>query len=363
MRLSFLLSTEYPGFRLDAKADLKLDGVTALFGPSGAGKSTLLAAIAGFRSGLGTITADGIDWDGGGTRAVPPHRRPVGMVFQDGRLFGHKSTAGNLNYAARRADPDGPKLDMDDVVAALDLEPLLARSAAKLSGGERQRVAVGRALLTRPKLMLMDEPLAALDRARKAQLLPLIADLPRRFGIPVIYVSHQLDEIVQIADRMVAMHAGCVTGEGPVAEMISSLDPALTGRFEASSVLEGRVAALDEGFRMLAVDLGQSRLWMPDVGGAALGTNVRVRIRARDVSIATTPMDGLSIRNRLPGRITRIETDGGPFAEVVLDCDGHALRARISRMAVADLGLAEGQQVWALIKSIVFDRRLSLPDA
>lgn len=362
MLLSFALSAEYPGFRLDARAELALEGVTALFGPSGAGKSTVLAAIAGFRPGLGPITADGVTWDGG-ARALPAHRRPVGMVFQDGRLFEHKSTAGNLNYAARRADPDGPALDMEDVITALDLGPLMARPAAKLSGGERQRVAIGRALLTRPQLMLMDEPLAALDRARKAQLLPLIADLPRRFGIPVIYVSHQLDEIVQIADRMVAMHAGRVTGEGPVAEMISGLDPALTGRFEASSVLEGRVAALDEGFRMLAVDLGTARLWMPDVGGAALGERVRVRIRARDVSIATAPIEGLSIRNRLPGRVIRIESDGGPFAEIVLDCGGHTLRARISRMAMADLSLSEGQQVWALIKSIVFDRRLSLPEA
>lgn len=361
MRLSFALAAEYPGFLLDARAGLELSGVTALFGPSGAGKSTVLAAIAGFRPGLGKVTADGTQWDGG-PRPLPAHRRPVGMVFQDGRLFEHKSAAGNLNYAARRADLDGPELDMDDVVAALDLKPLLPRSAATLSGGERQRVAIGRALLTRPRLMLMDEPLAALDRARKAQILPLIADLPRRFGIPVIYVSHQLDEIVQVADRMVAMHAGQITGEGPVAEMISVLDPALTGRFEASSVLDGRVSALDEDFRMLAVDLGAARLWLPNMGRATLGEPVRVRIRARDVSIAIGEVAGLSIRNRLPGRITRIETDGGPFAEIVLDCDGRPLRARISRMAVADLGLAEGQQVWALIKSIVFDRRLSLPE-
>ncbi|MFK7945260.1 MAG: molybdenum ABC transporter ATP-binding protein [Paracoccaceae bacterium] len=358
MELALDLTADFKGFALDVQAELSLAGVTALFGPSGAGKSTVLSAIAGFRPGLGRITAEGQIWQDG-SQMVPAHRRPVGMVFQDGRLFGHKSVSGNLDYAARRADRTGPALDLDSVIEALDLGPLLAQRASQLSGGERQRVAIGRALLTRPRLMLMDEPLAALDRARKAQLLPLIAELPERFGIPVIYVSHQLDEIVQIADSMVAMHGGRVTGTGPVSSMIAKLDPVLTGRFEAGSVLEGQVVALDPQFQMLAVQIGSARLWMPDTGGAALGVEVRVRIRARDVSIAKGPVEGLSIRNRLPGRITGIEADEGPFAEVTMDCGGQVLKARISRMALADLGLAEGAEISALIKSVAFDRRFT----
>ena len=361
MQLSLDLKTSYPGFELTAQADLSLEGVTAMFGPSGAGKSSVLAAIAGFRPGLGRIVADGVTWEDSRTH-LPAHRRPVGMVFQDGRLFGHKTTSGNLRYAARRADPDGPPLDMDEVIAALDLNPLLARRADKLSGGERQRVAIARALLTRPRLMLMDEPLAALDRGRKAQLLPLIADLPRRFGIPVIYVSHQLDEIVQIADSLVAMHDGRITGQGPVVEMIAEADPALTGRFEASSILEGEIVEIAAEFSMLAIRIGSARLWMPAVGTAQLGSKVRARVRARDVSIATAPIEGMSIRNQLPSRITKIETDTGAFAEVMLDCEGWPLRARLSRMGLAELDLQEGQQVWALVKSIVFDRRLTMPE-
>lgn len=361
MQVSLDLHAEWPGFQLAARAELALEGVTALFGPSGAGKSTVLAALAGFRPGIGQITADGTRWQDG-RHMIPAHRRPVGMVFQDGRLFHHLTTRGNLAFAARRADKTGPALDWDGVVAALDIAPLLARRASQLSGGERQRVAIARALLTRPRLMLMDEPLAALDRARKAQLLPVIADLPQRFGIPVLYVSHQLDEIVQIADSLVTMRAGEITGQGPVAAMIARMDAATTGRFEAGTVLEGRVTMLEPAFRMLAIDIAGAPLWMPDVGGAELGEQIRVRIRARDVAIAISPVEGVSTRNQLPATITAIEADDGAFAELALDCAGQNLRARISRMALSDLGLEPGQQVWALIKSIAFDRRLSLPE-
>ncbi len=338
--------------------DERIAGVTAVFGPSGAGKSTILAAIAGFRPGLGRIAFDGAVWQDG-PMTVPAHRRPVGMVFQDGRLFSHLSVAGNLRYAARRADPAGPEIGEDDVIAALDLAPLLNRGTVTLSGGEAQRVAIARSLLTRPRLMLMDEPLAALDRARKAAILPMIAGLPQQFGTPVLYVSHQLDEIVQIADSLVAMQDGRITGHGPVAQMIDDMDPAITGRFEAGSVLQGSVTALEASFAMMAIDIGGHELWMPDVGGAALGDTVRVRIRARDVSRATTRLEGVSIRNQLPGTVTGIDTDQGAFAEVRLDCAGQSLRARISRMALADLSLAPGGEAWALIKSVAFDRRLT----
>lgn len=358
MKLALDLSGTFGDFQLAAETSIDLQGVTALFGPSGAGKSTVLAAIAGFRPGTGSITVDGVSWQSE-RLMLPAHRRPVGIVFQEGRLFEHLTTRANLRYAQKRADRTGPRLDWGDVIETLDLAPLLDRPATALSGGERQRVAIGRALLTRPRLMLMDEPLAALDRARKAALLPLIAELPTRFGIPVIYVSHQLDEIVQIADTLIAMREGRITGHGPVADMIAGMDPAITGRFEAGSVLEGEVNALEPDFEMAAIGIGADKLWVPDVGSARLGERVRVRIRARDVSLSTAHLDAISIRNQLVGTVRGIETDGGPFAEVRMDCAGQALRARISRMALADLRLVPGQRVWALIKSVAFDRRLS----
>ncbi|MEO1492964.1 MAG: molybdenum ABC transporter ATP-binding protein [Pseudomonadota bacterium] len=357
MRVAFDLSAAWGAFQLAAQAEIELTGVTAIFGPSGSGKTTLLKAIAGFAPGLGRVTIAEHIWQGAG-RTVPAHRRPVGYVFQDGRLFEHLSVAGNLDYAAKRASAAGPEIARDAVIAEMDLAPLLPRRPATLSGGERQRVAIARALLTRPQLLLMDEPLAALDRARKAPILRMISALPRRFGTPVLFVSHQLDEIVQIADRLLAVQAGRIIGEGPTAEMLDTMDPEITGRFEAGALLEGRVAEIRPQSAMLGVDIGGALLWIPDVGGLSQGDPVRVRVRSRDVSLALAPVDGLSIRNQIPGVITAVLTDESAFAEVRLTAAGQMLRARVSRMAVEDLGLIPGQAVTALIKSIAFDRRL-----
>lgn len=358
MELRFDLSAVFDGFTLAARADLALAGVTALFGPSGSGKTSILSAIAGFRRGSGSVTVAGKVWQDSRIH-LPPHRRPVGMIFQDGRLFEHLSVSGNLTYASRRADRDGPEILRDDVISWLGLQDLLHRNPASLSGGERQRVAIGRSLLTRPRLLLMDEPLAALDRARKAAILPIIEGLPQHFGTPILYVSHQLDEIVQIASSMIAIRDGCILGHGPVSEMIETMDPAITGRFEAGALLHGRIVETLPDFSMSAMALAGAKLWLPSTGNLDIGDTVRIRIRARDVSLALKRVEGLSIRNQIPATVAAIETDGSPFAEVKLDCGGQALRARISRLAVDDLALAPGQQLVALIKSVAFDRRLS----
>ncbi|MEM7422841.1 MAG: molybdenum ABC transporter ATP-binding protein [Pseudomonadota bacterium] len=358
MKIDLDLSATWGRFTLSARADLHLDGVTAMFGPSGSGKTSILSAIAGLRRGAGRIAVDGVTWQEG-RRHLAPHRRPVALVFQDGRLFDHLSVGGNLRFAERRADPTGPQISMQDVIERMALAPLLDRRTAGLSGGERQRAAIARALLVRPRLMLMDEPLAALDRARKADILPLIAALPAQFDLKVLFVSHQLEEIAQIADRLIAVRDGTILGQGPVADMINRMDPAITGRFEAGALIEGTIFARDMDHSMIAVDLGGPRLWLPDAGGNQPGDVMRLRLRARDVSLALRPVDGISIRNQIPVTVTGVETDQGAFAEVRLDCAGQALKARISRMAVADLGLAPGMQVTALIKSIAFDRRLS----
>lgn len=357
MRIELDLAADWGAFRLNAHGELLLEGVTALFGPSGSGKTTILAAIAGFRPRLGRIAVEGVIWQDG-RQSLAPHRRPVGTVFQDGRLFEHLDVEGNLRFAERRADPYGPEIARGDVIEALELGDLLARSTATLSGGERQRVAIGRALLARPQLLLMDEPLAALDRYRKAAILPLIAALPPRFGTPVLYVSHQIDEIVQLADHLVTMRNGQITGQGETVAMMAAMDPAVTGRFEAGSLLEGRVVELRPDLSMVAIGIGETPLWVPDGGPARMGERLRIRVRARDVALALAPVEQVSIRNQLPGRITRIETDGSPFAEIWLEIEGQPLRARVTRMTIAELDLAEGQEVWALIKSVAFDRRL-----
>lgn len=358
MNLNFNLSVALEGFTLAAKADVDLNGVTALFGPSGSGKTSILSAIAGFRPRSGAVTVEGDVWQNSRIH-LPPHQRPVGMIFQDGRLFEHLSVDGNLTYASRRADRSGPEILRNDVIGWLGLEELLHRKPASLSGGERQRVAIGRSLLTRPRLLLMDEPLAALDRARKAAILPIIEELPRRFGTPVLYVSHQLDEIVQIASSMITIRDGRILGHGPVPAMIETMDPAITGRFEAGALLHGKIVEIRPEFAMSAMEIADSKLWLPTSGNLSVGDRVRIRVRARDVSLALRPVEGLSIRNQIPATVAGVETDGSPFAEVRLDCGGQALRARISRFAVDDLALEPGQQVMALIKSVAFDRRLA----
>lgn len=350
----------YPNFELDVTHRFGMDGITALFGPSGGGKSTLLRIIAGLEGGAGgRIAFGGEAWLDAGSRIfMPPHRRGVGYVFQDARLFPHLSVEGNLRYAARRSVGIDSPVETDDVVTALDLRPLLSRRTGSLSGGERQRVAIGRTLLTRPRLLLMDEPLAALDVQRKAEILPYIERLPGRFGVPVIYVTHSIDEVARLAQRMVVLAAGKIVADGPVTEVLERLDlqPA-TGRFEAGVILTARVVGHDAGFRLTRLDHHGQPIDMPMVD-LPIGSEIRFRVRARDVSLATVRPTGISVRNILSGTISRIEEEPDTaYAETLVDIGGAKLRARITRAAVADLALAPGTPVFALVKSVAFDRR------
>lgn len=348
----------YPDFTLEVAQVFAGSGITALFGPSGCGKSTLLRVMAGFeRRAKGRVTFGDEVWQDGRAH-VAPHRRGVGIVFQDTRLFPHLTARGNLDYAHRRAAREPTRYSFDDVVDVLDLAPLFGRRAGQLSGGERQRVAMGRTLLARPRLLLMDEPLAALDTRRKAEILPYIARLPQAFGLPIIYVTHALAEVTQICDRIVALEAGRVVAAGGVAETLERLDLAgVQGRFEAGAVLSGRVAAQDTDLHMSRVDLGGAMLEVPEIG-LPVGEPVRLRVRARDVSLAQARVEGLSIRNQLPVRVlTIVPEPDTAYAEVLLDLGPQHLRARITRSAVKELALAEGQDVVALIKAVSFDRQ------
>ena len=351
-------------FTLRFADDLPLTGITALLGPSGSGKSTLLRMVSGLeRAGTGRVAiAEGGDddiWlDSTRSVFVAPHRRGVGYVFQDARLFPHLSVLGNLRYAdARSRERDGT-IAFDDVVEALDLADLLARRPDNLSGGERQRVAIARAVLARPRLLLMDEPLSALDMRRKAAILPYIERLPERFAMPVVYVTHAIEEAARLASHMVVLEEGRRLASGPVRAILERLDlqPA-TGHFEAGVVLDTTVTGHDPHWRLTHLDCYGQPITMPQAD-LEIGTSVRLRVRARDVTLARSHPKDISIRNVLKGRISEIvEETQTAFAETLIDIGGAGVRARITRASVADLKLKTGDPVFVLIKSIAFDRR------
>ena len=359
-QLSVRVRICFPGFELDIHEDIALTGVTAVFGSSGSGKSTLLRAIAGFETPRsGRIRCGSEIWfDREAGIDLPPHRRPVGFMFQDARLFSHLDVAGNLRFAGKRRRPSRGSLEQRDIIAALDIGPLLSRRTDSLSGGERQRVALARTLLAGPRILLLDEPLTALDRERKADILPYLETLPRRFGIPTLYVSHDVDEIAQLADRALVLAAGRTLIHGSIAAAVDCLDlQTTTGRFDAGVLVEGRIIGHDARLKATFVDLRGNRLTMPLVDHLAPGEPIRLRIRARDVAIAVRQPDGLSIRNVFPGVLSSMTVDPRTgFADVSVETRGGRIRARLTRAAVEDLALSEGMPVFALVKSVTFER-------
>ena len=360
--LSIRLRIVYPGFELVVDDAIELAGVTAIFGASGSGKSTLLRAIAGFeRPTEGRIAfGEQVFFDAATRVDVAPHRRPVGILFQDARLFEHLDVAGNLAFGERRHGRDRGRFSRAEVVAALDLAALIARRIDSLSGGERQRVALARTLLSSPDLLLLDEPLSGLDRERKAEILPYLEDVTRRFQIPTLFVSHDIDEVARLADRVWVLAAGRLQTSGTTSAIVERLDlQPLTGRFEAGVLVEGRVARHDARLHLTFVDLHGDEFTMPLIDRLAPGDPVRLRIRARDVAVATQRPEGLSIRNVLPGRITDLvrESESGSV-EAFIQLREDRIRARLTLAAVEDLGLEIGSAVFALVKSVSFERGL-----
>ncbi len=325
-------------------------GVTGLFGPSGSGKSTLLRVIAGLETrAVGRVAMESEIWQDGRWR-LPPHRRGVGYVFQDTRLFPHLSVRGNLDYAVRRAGGlDGPTLE--EVIEALDLGALLSRRPAQISGGETQRVAIGRALLTAPKILLMDEPLAALDEVRKAEILPYLERLCDQSRVPIIYVSHQVAEVARLAQHMVVLRHGRVLRAGGAIEVLSDPDAVpMVGPREAGAVVEARIVAQHaDGLTELAVSAGS--LYLPRIE-AAIGDYLRLRIPSQDVILARARPEGLSALNILPAIVTEVKAGEGPGAVVQLRAGHDLLLARITRRSVTALGLQPGVAVYAVLKSV-----------
>lgn len=352
-------------FALAAAGEIDTARVTAIFGPSGSGKSTLLRVLAGLERGATGRLALGREvWlDSARGIDVPAHRRPVGYMFQEARLFPHLTSLGNLRYAAKRARHERQVVGFDEVVDALDLEPLLPRRPAGLSGGERQRVALGRTLLAQPRLLLLDEPMAALDTSRKMEILPYLEALHPRFGIPTLYVSHSVDEVALLADRMLVLGGGRVTNQGRTSEIFESLDLGsnlgpLADRRGTASVVAARVVRHDDQYHLTWLDLAGQTLVVPKREHFAEGEEACVVIRARDVSLATQRPQGVSIQNVLAGRVCEVkELEGSAFAEVLVDLGTHRLRSRITRLSCYDLGLAAGSPIFALLKSVSLSKQ------
>jgi molybdate transport system ATP-binding protein len=334
-------------------------GVTALFGRSGAGKTSVVNAVAGLVAPkAGRIAVDGtVLLDSAAGIAVPRHRRRVGYVFQEARLFPHLTVRQNLGFGRWFAPRRAPRVEMGDVVELLGIGGLLERRPGALSGGEKQRVAIGRALLSAPRLLLMDEPLASLDEARKAEILPYLELLRDEVRVPIVYVSHSVAEVARLATTVVALSEGRVVRVGPAAEVLGATDLfPVVGRQEASALLPARVVgnAAEDGLSELAVAGG--RLWVPALPVDA-GTALRVRVRARDVMLALRPPEAISALNVLAVTVTEIGDAEGAIVEVGLDCAGDRLRARITRRSLRALALAPGRPCYAVLKSVAVGRR------
>ncbi len=343
---------DWPGFVLDVDLTLPGHGVTALFGHSGSGKTTLLRSIAGLeRVPGGRLTVNGETWQDAGVFR-PTHQRSLGYVFQEASLFPHLSVRANLEYGQKRVPAAQRRVALDQAVAMLDIGHLLDRKPARLSGGERQRVGIARALATSPRILLMDEPLAALDHALKQDILPYLERLHDELDIPVLYVSHAPDEVARLADHIVVMEAGRAVAAGPLGDTLARLDLPIKLGEDAGVVLDAVVAARDPQWHLAHMEFAGGRLWVRD-HGLPLGHRARVRILARDVSLAREPPEGTSILNTLPAVVVDSIGDAHPALTLVkLRVGDSSLLARVTRRSAHTLAIAPGQSLHVQIKAV-----------
>lgn len=343
-------------FQLQVDVTLPGRGITAIFGQSGSGKTTLLRCLAGLQqASQGKLEVNGDVWQSK-TSFLPTHKRPLGYVFQEASLFEHLTVQGNLNYARKRAHRGQVLLADDQVVEMMGISPLLNRHAAQLSGGERQRVAIARALLINPQLLLMDEPLAALDTARKQEILPYLENLRAELDIPIIYVSHALDEVARLADHMVVLDEGKVKAQGELAEVLSRLDLPLAASADVGVVVDGRITDRDSRWHLMRVAFSGGELWLADTN-EALGQTIRIRILARDVSLALDDHADSSILNRLPARVLEVVPDHDPAMRLIgLQLGTTRITARLTHRSCEHLQVEPGRQLWAQIKSVAVVR-------
>jgi molybdate transport system ATP-binding protein len=342
---------DWPGFTLDVGLVLPGRGVTALFGHSGSGKTSLLRCIAGLeRASQGYLTVHGEVWQDG-KRWLPTHKRPLGYMFQEASLFPHLTVLGNLRYGLKRVR-GLRRVSLDQAIELLGIGHLLDRKPERLSGGERQRVGMARALAVSPRILLMDEPLAALDLKRKQEILPYLERLHDELEIPVLYVSHAPDEVARLADHLVVMEGGRVLADGPLTETLARLDVPIRLGEEVGVVIEATVGAIDDVWHLMRADFPGGSLWTQN-RGVPVGRRVRVRVLARDVSLARQHPGHSSIQNVLKGRVDAIADDEHPgLALVRVRIGTSSLVALLTKRAAASIEVSPGQDVWVQVKSV-----------
>jgi molybdate transport system ATP-binding protein len=341
-------------FLMELDLQLPAQGITVLYGHSGSGKTSVLRCVAGLeRAGHARIGLGDEVWqDDQAKRFVPPHRRPIGYVFQEASLFEHLDVSGNLHYGRKRARHAEAAPMLQTAIDLLGIRHLLNRRVAQLSGGERQRVAIARALATMPRLLLLDEPLAALDGPRRREIMPWLEKLKTELDLPMLYVTHSTDELARLADHLVVLEQGKVKAAGPVHEMLSRIDVPLTLGDDAGALIEGEVAERSAAWHLARIDFNGGSLWLRDEG-SPVGRRVRLRVLARDVSLTTVEPAQTSIQNHIPCVVESIAPDAHPSQVLLrLQCGSAILLARITRRAQVDLGLQPASRAWALVKSV-----------
>lgn len=349
------MALQRSAFCVDVDLQLPAHGITVLWGPSGSGKTSILRSVAGLeRPQKALLQIAGETWQDDAQKLfVPPWKRAIGYVFQEASLFEHLDVQGNLRYGQQRAsDPAAAAQALQDAIALLDIATLLPRQVHTLSGGERQRVAIARALATAPRVLLLDEPLASLDAARRREVMPWLLRLRDELKIPMLYVTHAVDEVAKLADTVVTMERGQATGCGPVSEVLAGQAGLALAADDVGSLLHARVQEIDAQWGLARADFQGGALWLRDTG-LALGNSVRLRVLARDVSIALVAPQSSSIQNVLPCVVSEIRDDDHPSQVLVrLLCGSQALWARITARSAHTLALQPGLAVWAQVKSV-----------
>jgi len=338
-------------FILDADMTIPGRGVTAIFGPSGCGKTTLLRAIAGLeKSSSGVLKVDGAIWQDSSS-FVPPHKRPIGYVFQEASLFAHLSVQGNLEYGVSRIPVAERKVSVDRAIELLDIASLLERKTTQLSGGEKQRVAIARALAVSPKILLMDEPLSALDVQRKREIMPYLESLHDELDIPLIYVSHSPDEVARLADHMILLENGTVKGSGAIGDMLTRSDLPMAHGDDAASLIQAKVAGHDDKFDLTYIDFPGGRFTVAH-RSLPVGHPVRLRVMARDVSLTREHQSGTSILNIFPVTVEEMTLEGSAQVVVRVNAGGVSMLSRITRKSADLLDLEQGKAIYAQVKSV-----------
>lgn len=345
------LAIQLGHFHLKTNLSLPSSGITALFGHSGSGKTTLLRCIAGLTQAQGELWVKEECWQKAGYFR-PPHKRPLGYVFQQPQLFPHLSALQNIHYGMRRAHQPLSQTQLDEAIQLMGIEPLLERKPSQLSGGEKQRIAIVRALAVNPKLLLMDEPLSALDQRRKQEIMPYLKRLHRHLSTPVLYVTHSEQEVAQLADHLVLLDQGNVLANGPLNDVLT--DSQLTAHVmeQQSVVWEGTIIEKDPQWHLATCQVGNTELQLKDPN-LPIGSQVRIAIQAKDVSLAQSEHHDTSILNRLPATVSSITDSGHPAHRIIkLQCGEHPLLCHMTARSVAALQLHVGSHVWAQIKAV-----------